>query len=80
MPSDGNASASGKSKAEKIFYLSEGEKNKKRKSSDVHSSSCSCKSSKKRHFSDIGLDWDETFEGAFIRDIEVADLGKWDSS
>jgi hypothetical protein len=28
MPSDGDASASGKSKAEEIFYLSEGKKNK----------------------------------------------------
>jgi hypothetical protein len=74
MPSDGNASASGKSKAEENFYLSEGKKNNKRNLSDVPSSSHSRKSSKKRCFSDINLDWDETFKVAFITEVEVADL------
>ncbi len=41
------------------------------------SSSCSCKSSgtsKKSRKLDIDLDWDETFEDAFVKDVEVADL------
>jgi hypothetical protein len=29
---------------------------------------------KKHHFSDVDLDWDEMFEDAFITDVEVADL------
>jgi hypothetical protein len=74
MPSNGNASASGESKAKEIFYLSEGKKNKKRKLSDVPSSSHSRKSSKKRRFSDVDLDWDEMFKDAFVMDNEVADL------
>jgi hypothetical protein len=61
MPSNGDASASGKSKAEENFYLSEGKKNKKWKSSDVPSSSCR-------------IDWDKTFKDAFVTDVEVADL------
>jgi hypothetical protein len=73
MPSSGNASARGKSKAEENFYKSEGKKNKKQKSSDVPSSSRSCKS-KKSHFSDVDLDLDKTFEDAFVTNIEVADL------
>jgi hypothetical protein len=43
----------------------------------VPSSSCSCKSSgtsKKSRKLDIDLDWDETFEDAFVKDVEVADL------
>jgi hypothetical protein len=47
------------------------------RSGDLPSSSCSRKSgstSKKRQNSDINLDWDETFEDAFITDVEVADL------
>jgi hypothetical protein len=74
MPSDGTASASGKSKSEENLYPSEGKKNKKQKLSDVPSSSCSCKSSKKRCISDVDLDWDKTFKDAFVTDIEVADL------
>ena len=74
MPSNGGASASGKSQAKENFYLSEGKKNKKQKSSDVPSSSHSCKSSKKHRVSDIDLNWDETFEDTFVTDIEVADL------
>jgi hypothetical protein len=83
MPRDGDASASNKSKAKKIFYLSEGKKNKKRRSGDVPSSSCSCKSnstskkhgtSKKRQNSDINLDWGKTFKDAFVSDMEVEDL------
>jgi hypothetical protein len=74
MPSNGNASASGESKAEENFYLSEGKKNKKWKLSDVPSSSCSCKSSKKHHFSDVDLYWDETFKDTFVMDVEVANL------
>jgi hypothetical protein len=77
MPSNGNASARGKSKAEEIFYLSEGKKNKKRSLGNVPSSSCSRKSggtSKKRQNSDIDLDWEKMFEDAFVTDIEVADL------
>ncbi len=64
MPSNGNASANNKSKAEVNFYLSEGKKNKKRRSGNVPSSSCSSKSgitSNKRRNSDIDLDWDEMF-------------------
>ncbi len=74
MPSDGDASTSGESKAEENFYLSKGKKNKKRKSSDVPSSSRSHKSSKKHRFSDVDLNWDKTFKDAIVRDIEVADL------
>jgi hypothetical protein len=74
MLSNDNASVSSKSKAKENFYLSEGKKNKKRKSSDVPFSSCSCKSSEKHHFSDVDLDWDKTFGDAFITDVEVADL------
>jgi hypothetical protein len=74
MPSDGDASPSGKSKTKESFYLSECKKNNKRKSSYVPSSSCSCKSSKKQNFSDINLDWDKKFEDAFVTDVEVADL------
>ncbi len=89
MPSNGDVSTSNKSKAEENFYLSEGKKNKKRRSSDVPSSSCSCKSdstskkhgtskkrhtSKKRRNSDINPDWDKTFKDAFVTDVEVADL------
>ncbi len=44
-----------------------------RKSSDVPSSSCSCKS-EKSCFSDVDLDWDEMFKEAFVTDVEVADL------
>ena len=52
------------------------------------SSSCSRKSnstlkkrgtSKKCQNSDVDLDWDETFEDAFVADVEVADQ-KWDSN
>jgi hypothetical protein len=32
---------------------------------------------KKRCNSDIDLDWDKTFEEAFVTDIEVADLENW---
>ncbi len=48
----------------------------KRRLFDVPSSFYSCKSdpNKKRHFSDVNLDWDITFEDAFVMDIEVADL------
>jgi hypothetical protein len=89
MPSDGNVSASNESKAKENFYLSKGKKNKKRRSGNVPSSSCSCKSdstskkhgtskkhstSKKHQNSDIDLDWDKTFDDAFITDVEVADL------
>jgi hypothetical protein len=74
MPSDGDASAIGKSKVKENVYLSEGKKNKKQKLSDVPSSSCSQKSSKKHCFSDVDLDWDEKFKDAFVTDIEVADL------
>jgi hypothetical protein len=77
MPRDGDMSASNKSKAEENFYVSEDNKNKKRRLGNVPSSSCSCKSgsnSKKRQNSDIDLDWDKTFEGAFVTDVEVADL------
>ncbi len=77
MPSNGNASASNKSKAKENFYLSEGKNNKKRRSGNVPSSSCSHKSgstSKIRHNPDINLDWEEMFEDAFITDVEVADL------
>jgi hypothetical protein len=35
MPSDGNVSIRGESKAEENFYLSEGKKNKKKRSGDV---------------------------------------------
>jgi hypothetical protein len=42
--------------------------------SDVPSSLHSRKSSKKRHFSDINLNLDETFEDAFITEVKVADL------
>jgi hypothetical protein len=65
MPSGGDMSASKESKAEKNFYLSEGLKNKKRRSGDVPSSSRSRKSnstskkhgnSKKRQNLDINLD------------------------
>jgi hypothetical protein len=67
---------SGKSKAKENFYLSEGNKNKKRGSSNVPSSSCSHKRSPKtkRRHSDIHLDWDKAFKDNFITDIEVADL------
>jgi hypothetical protein len=44
MPSNGDAGASNESKAKENFYLSEGEKNKKRRLGDVLFSSCSCKS------------------------------------
>jgi hypothetical protein len=52
-------------------------KRTKRRSGDVPSSSCSCKSggiSTKRQNSEIYLDWDVTFKDAFITDTEVADL------
>ena len=83
MPSNGKASASNESKAEENFYLSEGKKSKKKRSGNVPSSSCSRKSdspskkrgtSKKRKNSDINLDWDKTFEDAFVTDVDVADL------
>jgi hypothetical protein len=78
MPSKGNASESGDSKAKENIYLSE-DKKKKRRLSNVPSSSCSCKSSptKKHCNSDIDLDWDETLKDAFVTDVEVADLKKW---
>jgi hypothetical protein len=74
MLSNGYASASGKSKAKENFYLSEGKKNKKWKSSDVPSSSHCCKSSKKHCFSDVELNWVETFKDAFVTDVKIADL------
>jgi hypothetical protein len=73
MPSNGNASASSKSKAKENFHLSEGKKNKKQKLSDVPSSSRSCKS-KKHCFSDTNLDWDERFKVTLVTNFEVADL------
>jgi hypothetical protein len=69
MPSNGDASASSKSKAKENFYLSEGKKNKKWKLSDVPSFLRSCNSGKKPHLSDIGLDLDETFKDAFITNV-----------
>ncbi len=74
MPSDVDTSASGVSKAEEIFYLSECKKNKKQMSSDVPSSSCSCKSSNNSHFSDTNLNGDKMFKDTFALNIEVADL------
>jgi hypothetical protein len=77
MHSNGNTSASDENKAEENFYLGEGKKNKKRRSGNVPSSSCSCKSSrtsKERCNSDIDLDWDKTFKDAYVMDIEVVDL------
>jgi hypothetical protein len=83
MPSNGNASARNESKAKENFYLSEGRKNKKRRSGNVPSSSHSRKSdstskkhgtSKKHQNSDNDLDWDKTFKDAFVTDVEVADL------
>jgi hypothetical protein len=44
MPSNSDASASNKSESEENFYLIEGKKNKKRRSGNVLSSPCSCKS------------------------------------
>ncbi len=37
------------------------------------SDACSRKS-KKRCFSDVDLDWEETIKDAFVTDVEVADL------
>jgi hypothetical protein len=86
MPSNGDVSASNKSKAKENFYLNEGKKNKKRRLGNVPSSSCSRKSdstskkrgtSKKRQNSDIDLDWDKTFKDTFVTDVDVADLKNW---
>jgi hypothetical protein len=75
MPSNRDASASSKSKAKENFCLSEGKNNKKRRSSNVPSSSHSCKSGPTKHCNlDIDLDWDDTFKDAVITDIEVEDL------
>jgi hypothetical protein len=83
MPSNGDVSASNESKAEENFYLSEGKRNKKRRLGNVPSSSHSrksgstskkCSTSKKHQNSDINLEWDKTFEDAFITDFDIADF------
>ncbi len=40
------------------------------------STSCTCKSepTKKCCFSDVDLDWEETFKDDFVMDVKVADL------
>ena len=69
MPRDGDASASNKSKAKKIFYLSEGKKNKKRRLGNVPSFSCSCKSksTSKKHGT-------QKKRGVLQRSIEIQTL------
>ncbi len=62
MPSNGDASASNKSKAEENFYLSEGKKNKKRRSGNVLSSSCSCKSNSTSKKADVAEWLDQCFK------------------